>query len=68
MPDKYNQVGIPCPHCGISRSGVTHVRSHEGRTFRLRRCKGCSKLFTTTEHYVAGAMRAAVFPKKEDQG
>jgi transcriptional regulator NrdR family protein len=67
MPDKYNQIGIHCPHCGIARSGVTHVRSHAGRTFRRRRCKGCSKLFTTAEHYVAGTMRAAVFPKKEDQ-
>lgn len=60
MPDKYNQVGIHCPNCHDTRSAVTMTRSHKGKTFRRRKCKGCNELFTTVEQYVSGKMKAAV--------
>jgi transcriptional regulator NrdR family protein len=60
MPDKYNQIGVHCPNCHDTRSSVTMTRSHNGKTFRRRKCKGCSQQFTTVEQYVSGNMKAAV--------
>jgi hypothetical protein len=60
MPDKYNQIGVHCPHCHDTRSAVTMTRSHNGKTFRRRKCKGCNQQFTTVEQYVGGNMKAAV--------
>jgi transcriptional regulator NrdR family protein len=36
------------------------TRSHNGKTFRRRKCKGCNQQFTTVEQYVSGNMKAAV--------
>ncbi len=60
MPDKYNQIGVHCPNCHDTRSSVTMTRSHNGKTFRRRKCKGCNQQFTTVEQYVSGNMKAAV--------
>jgi transcriptional regulator NrdR family protein len=60
MPDKYNQIGVHCPNCHDTRSRVTMTRSHNGKTFRRRKCKGCNQQFTTVEQYVSGNMKAAV--------
>jgi len=60
MSDKYNQIGIHCPNCHDTRSDVTMTRSHDGKTFRRRKCKTCKSLFTTVEQYVSGNMTAVV--------
>ena len=65
MPDKYNQIGIHCPNCHDTRSDVAMTRSHDGKTFRRRKCKTCKSLFTTVEQYVVGAMKAAVFANQD---
>ena len=67
MPDKYNQIGIHCPNCRDTRSGVTMTRSHDGATFRRRKCKTCKSLFTTVEQYVSGNMTSVVRGRREDQ-
>jgi transcriptional regulator NrdR family protein len=56
----YNQMSIPCPSCGSTRSEVTVTRSHDGRVYRRRRCKSCSKLYTTIEQYSPGWMADAI--------
>lgn len=65
MPDKYNQVGVHCPHCHDTRSGVVMTRSHDGKTFRRRKCKSCGGLFTTTEHYTPGPLHAAALAQRD---
>jgi transcriptional regulator NrdR family protein len=66
MPDKYNQIGIHCPNCHDTRSGVVMTRSHDGKTFRRRKCRTCESLFTTVEQYVSGNMKAAVRGEQEN--
>jgi transcriptional regulator NrdR family protein len=36
------------------------TRSHDGKTFRRRKCRTCESLYTTVEQYVSGNMTAAV--------
>lgn len=56
MPDKLNQVSIRCPACASTQSFVTMTRSHDGRTYRRRKCHKCDTLFTTQETYVVGSL------------